>query len=58
MHGMTVKTRLCFKPHDVWIGVYWRAETYLFEQWIDLYICPLPMCCIRVGIKRRVLAHE
>lgn len=40
-----MKITAFFAWYDIWIGAYWNKTFKV------LYICPLPMCVIRISFK-------
>lgn len=42
-HIGRVQVWLHFEPRDFWVGVFWDRDEYVNE----VYVCPLPMLCIR-----------
>jgi hypothetical protein len=40
---------LLWEPRDLWVGVYWNTWWECGEQWVDLYVCPVPLLPIRIS---------
>lgn len=56
-----MKVQLEWKPQDLWVGAYWKVTpqydgTVPNGEWVDLWICLLPMLPIHFdwarGVKR------
>jgi hypothetical protein len=65
--GVRIAVGTAFAPQDLWVGVYWRMEkrpaedeegfayAYVHQSHarLILWICPLPMCVLRVDLVAR-----
>jgi hypothetical protein len=48
---MTTKwrVRLEWKPPDCWIGVFWKRSTGPFGDFLDVWVCLVPMIPIHIS---------
>lgn len=50
--------KLKFEPRDLWVGVYWDFERYIWNPdqtehwWLDVYVCLIPTLPLRLGWRR------
>ena len=54
MPDVTLRLRLLFEPHALWIGVYWnysprrdKDDEYDYAE-LSVYICAIPMLLLRL----------